>query len=144
MTCFPPVTWRVGLGAAILVVLAGCKPQVKLVPAAGTFTIGGKPAGNITLQFMPDTMQGNGGPTSFATTDAEGKFTLRTYDNREGAVPGAHVVTLVDLDEERPAQGSAPTRPPRLDSKYAMAASAPRVTVAEGQALSIDVPPPGR
>lgn len=144
MTPFATVPRRAALCAVAVVVLAGCKPQVKLVPATGTFTIGGKPAGNITLQFMPDTMQGNAGPTSYATTDAEGKFTLRTYDNREGAVPGAHVVTLVDLDEERPAQGSAPTRAPRLDAKYSMAASAPRVTVGEGQPLAIDVPPPGR
>lgn len=144
MTCFPRMPLRHALWALVVVGLVGCKPQVKLVPATGTFTIGGKPAGNITLQFMPDTMQGNAGPTSYATTDAEGKFTLRTYDNRDGAVPGAHVVTLVDLDEERPAQGSAPTRAPRLDAKYSMAASAPRVTVAEGQSLSIDVPPPGR
>ncbi|MFZ4731003.1 MAG: hypothetical protein ACOYK7_00525 [Pirellulales bacterium] len=122
----------------------GCKPQIKLVPAIGTFTIGGKPAGNITVQFMPDVSQKNGGPTSYATTDAEGRFTLRTYDNRDGAVPGAHVVTAVDLDEERPAQGQERTRPVRLDAKYSMAAQGIRVTVEEGKPLTIDVPPAGR
>jgi len=135
-----------GVVAALLVALlaVGCKPQVKLVPAGGTFTIEGKPAGNITVQFMPDVSQKANGPTSYATTDGEGRFTLRTYDNREGAVPGPHVVTAVDLDEERPAQGQERTRPVRLDAKYSMAAQGIRVTVEEGKPLTIDVPPPGR
>jgi len=146
---------RVGLTALAVACLltASCKPQIKLVPAGGTFTIGGKPAGNITLQFMPeyakpDAASGakgaGGGPTSYATTDAEGRFTLRTYDNRDGAVPGPHLVTAVDLDEERPAQGKERTRPPRLDSKYSMGAYAIRVSVEEGKPLTIDVPPPAR
>jgi hypothetical protein len=122
----------------------GCKPQIKLVPASGTFTIGGKPAGNITVQFMPDVSQKNGGPTSYATTDAEGRFVLRTYDNRDGAVPGPHLVTAVDLDEERPAQGQERSRPVRLDAKYSMAAQGIRISVEEGKPLTIDVPPAGR
>lgn len=135
-----------GVAAALLVALlaVGCKPQVKLVPAGGTFTIGGKPAGNITVQFMPDVSQKGNGPTSYATTDGEGRFTLRTYDNREGAVPGPHLVTAVDLDEERPAQGQERTRPVRLDAKYSMAAQGIRISVEEGKPLTIDVPPPGR
>lgn len=138
--------------AAMCIPTTACKPQIKLVPCSGTFSIGGKPAGNITLQFMPEyakpaatgTKGAGGGPTSYATTDAEGRFTLRTYDNRDGAVPGPHLVTAVDLDEERPAQGKERTRPPRLDSKYSMGAYAIRVSVEEGKPLTIDVPPPAR
>lgn len=141
-----PRRWCGGFAflALLSAVAAGCKPQIKLVPAAGTFTIGGKPAGNITVQFMPDVSQKGNGPTSYATTDGEGRFTLRTYDNREGAVPGPHVVTAVDLDEERPAQGQERTRPIRLDAKYSMVAQGIRVTVEEGKPLTIDVPPAGR
>jgi hypothetical protein len=145
---FPAGQRRWCTGFAIVALLSavtlGCKPQIKLVPAAGTFTIGGKPAGNITVQFMPDVSQKGNGPTSYATTDGEGRFTLRTYDNRAGAVPGPHVVTAVDLDEERPAQGQERTRPVRLDAKYSMAAQGIRVTVEEGKPLTIDVPPAGR
>ncbi|VTR99323.1 DUF4198 domain-containing protein [Tuwongella immobilis] len=100
--------------------MTGCGDPYKLVPAQGVVQIDGKPAGNITVQLMPDSLRGAEGPTSFGTTDATGKFTLRTYDGRDGAVIGPHLVTLVDNDEERPAQGKAPTRAPRLASRFAI------------------------
>ncbi|NBV44377.1 MAG: hypothetical protein EBR86_01750 [Planctomycetia bacterium] len=135
---------RMVVVALVGLLTIGCKPQIKLVPASGTFTIGGQPAGNITVQFMPDVSQKNSGPTSYATTDAAGRFTLRTYDNREGAVPGAHLVTAVDLEEERPAQGQERSRPVRLDAKYSMAAQGIRISVEEGKPLTMDVPQAGR
>jgi len=108
---------------AVLVAVAGCGDSVTLVPAEGVVTINGTPAPNISIQFMPDSLAGGAGPTSFAVTDAAGKFSLKTNDGRDGAVPGTHVVVLSDVDEERPAQGQRSKRrfSSRLDAKYGIA-----------------------
>ena len=109
--------------AAVLGAAAGCGESVKLVPAEGVVTINGQKAANISIQFMPDVLANGSGPTSFGVTDAEGRFQLKTYDGKDGAVPGTHVVVLVDVDEERPAQGRPPKRAfaSRLDPKYSTA-----------------------
>lgn len=135
-----------GLFASVLLVLtlAGCggAAKVKVVPAEGIVKIGGKPAANIMIQFLPDTRSGLTGPSSSATTDAEGKFKLIAQDGREGAVLGTHMVMLVDQDEERPPQGQAPKRKPRLDSNYAapMTSKLTAEVKEGGGPIVIDVP----
>jgi hypothetical protein len=129
-----------GLG---VVVSAGCgdpNERYTLVAASGVFKIDGSPAGNVTLQFMPDTARGGRGPTSFATTDSEGRFQLKTYDGRDGAAVGPHVVILADQEEERPAQGQPMRKPPRIDSKYATAAGGLTAEVKEGTPIVLDIP----
>jgi hypothetical protein len=109
--------------AAVLGAVAGCGESVKLVPAEGVLTINGQKAANVSIQFMPDVMSKGNGPTSYAVTDADGKFRLKTYDGLDGAVAGPHLVVLVDLDEERTPQGKQPKRAfaSRIDPKYAVA-----------------------
>jgi hypothetical protein len=108
----------------IAVTLAGCsrQPAYKLVPAKGVVKIKGKPAANIMINSMPDIMAGNNGPTSNAVTNINGEFELKTNDQKSGAVAGRHIITLFDMDEERPEQGTQATKPPRIDSKYSTAA----------------------
>jgi hypothetical protein len=127
----------------LIAVAAGCgdrNDRFTLVPAEGVLKIDGRPAANITIQFMPDVARGGRGPTSFATTDAEGKFQLKTYDGRDGAVEGAHIVILADQDEERPAQGQPLRKTPRLDSKYSTAAGGLTAEVKKGTPITLDVP----
>ena len=129
------------LGLVVLLA-AGCGGEKeRVIPAEGVVKIGGKPAANIVVQFMPDTRAGGKGPSSSATTDAEGKFRLTTQDGRDGAVVGRHMVVLVDAEEERPRQGEAPKKAPRLDGKYAAPMSSGLTAdVAEGTPITIDVP----
>jgi hypothetical protein len=119
------------LGLGLLA--AGCGGGPKVVPAEGVVKINGKEAGNIAIQFQPDGLKGGLGPTSFASTDAEGKFRLRTSDGRDGAVVGTHLVILTDELEDRPAQGSrgAP-KPPRVAAKFSLPTSPLRLEVKEG------------
>jgi hypothetical protein len=121
-------------GALVLLtlLLAGCGDRVKLVPVEGVVKINGQPAANVSVQFQPDGLKGNKGPTSFANTDGEGKFRLKTFDGRDGAVVGAHRVVLADLDEDRPAQGQPMTRPPRLNAQYTLPNSGLQVEVKAG------------
>ncbi len=111
---------RRGLAAVVAVAalaLAGCGgPGYSLVPAGGVVKINGVPAPNVSVQFLP---VGQTGPTSYGSTDAEGRFTLKTAEGSDGAIAGKHKVTLVDQEEERPAQGQVAKRKPRMSDKLA-------------------------
>lgn len=134
-----------GVLCTALALAIGCGSKVKLVPAEGTLKIGGKAAANVAVQFLPDATKGASGPTSYGTTDSEGKFRLKTYDGQDGAVPGPHTVILADHDEERPPQGKPVTKWPRLDSKYTTGAGGLRAEVpAGGGSVSLEVPAAGR
>lgn len=131
------------VGAWLCIIAAsGCSGDgEKLVPAEGIVLIDGKPAANISVQFMPDVLQGGKGPTSFGTTDAEGKFKLQTNAGRLGAVPGPHKVTLTDDEDERPTQGQEAKKLPRLDPKYSTATGGLSIEVkGDGQPIKIELP----
>lgn len=74
-------------GAATL----GCRPagSVPTVPASGRLVYAGKPLAQIDVVFTP-----SHGRRGFATTDADGRFSISTFARGDGAVPGRHVVTL--------------------------------------------------
>ena len=102
------------VGTLVVTVAGGCTSRDErytLVPAEGVLKIDGRPAANIAVQFMPDVMRGARGPTSYATTDAEGKFQLKTYDGRDGTVEGPHIVILADQEEDRPPRDSRRAKP---------------------------------
>jgi hypothetical protein len=125
-----------------LISVVGCGDTSEIVPASGTLTVGGEPLENISVTFMPDVTAGNSGPTSFGTTDANGHFDLTTSHNQPGAVVGPHVVTLVDQDEQRPEQGQAVTRPPRIDSRYSITSSGLEATVEAGEEIELSIAAP--
>lgn len=113
--------------------IIGCGSSAPmLVPAEGVVLIDGEPAADISVQFLPDEIEGELRPTSYGVTDADGRFTLKTYDQGDGAVVGGHNVILVDTLEERPAQGEEFSRPPRLDSGYSTITGGLRAVVTEG------------
>jgi hypothetical protein len=58
------------------------------VPAAGTVTYQGQPVETGTIQFVP----ANGRAASGAIEN--GKFTLSTNGNDDGAIPGTHQVSV--------------------------------------------------
>jgi len=120
---------------------SGCAKPVKLVPVEGVIEIGGKPAEGIVVQFLPQASEGEKRPTSFATTGADGTFQLSTYDGKPGAVEGTHNILLADTLEERPAQGSRASKPPRLDSRFGTITGGLTATVSEGgEPIKVQVP----
>src|SRR4030095_13749456 len=63
----------------------------KTVPAKGIVTLDGKPVDGAQVILVPD----KGGNTgAFGTTDSGGWFSLRAYDEKEGAIPGAYKVQV--------------------------------------------------
>jgi hypothetical protein len=87
-----------GLGLALAVALVGCDsggaPTEKVT---GTVTAKGQPVSQATVTFTPE----NGRPAS-GVTDAQGKFTLSTFKEGDGAVPGTHNVAIIPFKGEGP------------------------------------------
>lgn len=75
-----------------LVLLSGCGGESRptLAKASGTVTYKGKGIENLAVEFTP----AEGRPAS-GKTDAQGKFTLTTFDPDDGAVLGEHKVSVV-------------------------------------------------
>lgn len=124
------------------ILCGGCsKPGPKLVPAKGIITVKGKAAGGIAIQFLPDVKESADGvfPSSQAISKEDGSFELYTMDNQPGAVVGPHKIVLVDSEEERPEQGKAATKPPRIDPGYAVAGKL-TATVTEGKLIELVIP----
>jgi len=88
--------WAAPALALACMVAAGCggkSGEIPAVPAAGTVTIKGKPVANGTIQLVPD----NGRPATGPIKD--GKFTVSTYTEGDGAVAGKHKVALFVVEE---------------------------------------------
>lgn len=106
---------RFWLPVLLLGLLFGCEKGPEVAEVTGTVTVGGKPLEGVLVKFLPDPVSGTSGPSSFATTNAEGKFDL-VYDKQNdlhGAVVGWHRVFLMD-----PAREDRPPGPLRLRPEY--------------------------
>lgn len=88
------------LMSCLLLSLAGCgggasENTLEVYPVSGTVTVDGEPMQGISVTFFPEgTTKGNGG---FGATDAEGKFTLKDRDQRDGVAEGTYRVLLTRL-----------------------------------------------
>jgi len=82
---------------AVLLVLSvfGCAQGTKTVPVSGVVTLDSKPLAEANLTFQPATEGKIAGAGSFAFTDANGAYSLRTADSDQpGAVVGKHRVEI--------------------------------------------------
>jgi hypothetical protein len=118
-----PVCSRALRPVAMAVVLAclapfGCsRPQRPLPPlgrVTGVVTLDGKPLARAAVAFVPYE-RGNG---AYATTDAEGRYTLRYTAHNEGAVVGRNRVEIRTGGEGRDADGNLVETPEQLPARY--------------------------
>ena len=98
--------------AILILVAAGCRNDTGTVPVAGVLKLDGQPLKEASIQFVP---QGSGRDAT-ATTDANGKFTMSTYEPRDGALPGSYKVVITPFV-------AAETSPEGASSEDAMAAA---------------------
>jgi hypothetical protein len=86
------------LGAAALAafLLAGCRgePLAKLAPVRGKVVFKNKPVSAAEIYFLPDGSKGNQGSMATSVLQEDGSFTMITYPDRPGVMPGAYKVTL--------------------------------------------------
>lgn len=90
MAIIRPAIRRFGIPLAGLVLLAlsGCGSDgPEIVSVSGTVTRGGNPVKNLTINFVPE-----GGRPSWATTAADGSYTLHYTRDQDGACVGKHKV----------------------------------------------------
>jgi hypothetical protein len=113
---------RAGLFALLLVCLCGCRgngPKSKLAPVRGRVLFKDQAVTAAEIYFNPDAGQGNQGSMASSVLQEDGTFTMVTYPDREGVMPGAYKVTL-----------GLGRRPDRELDKYRTLASTPlNVTV---------------
>lgn len=74
---------------AFIIISVGCDRGLQLGPAEGTVTLDGQPMEGASVIFT----HVEGGPAATGSTDAQGRFKLRSV-NREGAKVGEHKVTI--------------------------------------------------
>ena len=85
---------RVGNCLAIICLLAtlGCGSKgshlPKTVPASGVVTLDGKPVDGAQVVLVPP--PGGGTTGASGVTDSSGRFSLRAYVDKDGAIPGTY------------------------------------------------------
>ena len=110
------MTYRRTLGLwlpMICLAIAGCgRTGTETLKAGGTVTYHKKPLADVCVTFTPES-----GRPATGETDAEGRFTLSTFQPDDGAVPGKHNVSI--------SPSGAPTMPGTAEAKRATAKVAP-------------------
>lgn len=97
--------------------IAGCGRPDGLVPVSGTVTMDGVPLEGAFVMFHPQPgVNGNGGN---ASTDATGKFTMRSPQGKRGIFPGDYSITVsrrkpTAQQEEQMKEAKARGRPPMI------------------------------
>jgi hypothetical protein len=121
-------TLAVGLA---LVAIAGCgggdADELPTVRVSGILTVEGKPVSQATVHFVP----AKGRPATGIVKD--GKFTLTTYNEGDGVIPGKNRVS-VEVVEEVPTKDGDTT---------AKSLIAPKFINPDTSGLQIDVPQAG-
>jgi hypothetical protein len=78
-----------------LVLASGCGADTshlpKTVPAVGVVTLDGKPLDGAQVVFVGEAANSTG---AFGATDANGRFSLRAFTEKEGVVPGSYKVQV--------------------------------------------------
>ena len=99
--------------------LLGCGDTAgtPLVPVSGRVMMDNKPVAHATVLFTPQSKPGGEmGPLAIGTTDAAGRYTLKTVikgRDFEGAVPGKHHVQIAGVDRTVGARAKASNQVPR-------------------------------
>jgi hypothetical protein len=104
---------------AMFALCSGCNSgSAGAVKAGGRVTVVGTPVEGLAVTFIPEN-----GPHASGVTDADGRFTLTTDSQGDGAVPGAHKVSVTEVTGAAPppmpgtpeaAAGTPPAKVPAL------------------------------
>lgn len=113
--------WSLVSALVLLLGTLGCGGggEFGVASAGGTVTLNGQPVPDLMIAFTPQTPAdgSNPGKSASGRTDAQGKFTLSTYDTDDGAIVGSHQVTIyLDATDPTP-PGRLPADPFILEVK---------------------------
>ena len=88
---------------AVLVVIAGCSAGAnhpETFAVSGKVTLGGEPVEGATVTFVPADSQGQ---SAVGVTKGGGVYTLKTFSDGNGALPGKYNVKIVQFEESNAA-----------------------------------------
>lgn len=110
--------------ALIIALAGGCNgSEHTLVPVTGRVTQNDKPVVNASITFQPMALSSdnlNPGPGSFGRTDADGRYSLRTFDlsDQVGAVVGKHRVTVRPNKQANLSDAAGETKSPEIPAAF--------------------------
>lgn len=131
---------------AMATTIGGCGPSTpKTYPVSGTVTLDGKALPGATVTFISDAASNKAAAT---TTDAQGKYSMSTFKQGDGAVPGSYKITVAKYQrgaEESPYGDKPPEpveqTPEAISAAYGKGYSGPpKGNVAKGPKEWNDVP----
>ncbi|MCO6045968.1 hypothetical protein NG895_18875 [Aeoliella sp. ICT_H6.2] len=134
------LTFKTLLTCLVVAFIAGCesKPEGRMTvyPTTGSVTVDGSSAEGVKIVLYgatPD-LQGPGTVAPYAITDAEGKFSLTSYESNDGAPAGSFKVCAIWPEPTPPDADEEFFEPEdRLKGKYETPDSTPlQTTVEEG------------
>lgn len=122
---------------------AGCRGS-RTSPVNGVVLLDGKPLADASVQFISE----SDGRTATGQTDQEGKFSMSTYEPRDGVLPGSYkVVVSPPMGTPDPAKYSTAEDAMTGASKAAKKSTAPefpqKYTRADQTPLKQEVPVTG-
>lgn len=79
--------------AILLAALAGCSDSVDRVPVKGKVFVDGQPLTHGVVQVVPE-----GARPAYGELNAEGEYSLMTFKENDGTVPGVHPVTVTAIE----------------------------------------------
>jgi hypothetical protein len=133
---------RLLLALVATLVLAGCQrgPSMPaVVPVKGKVLLpGGEPLRGGRLNFLPKNPAGLGGIEPFADIGQDGTFSVTTYQENDGAIPGTYVVTITPVNFK--AKGGNPVRLPnaaQIPNKYLEEATSDLTADIKGEATDL-------
>lgn len=88
---------RVLAAGGLLAAMVGCSGGPEFAPVSGVVTLDGKPYAKAVVSFQPIGTSDNPNPGrgSSAYTDENGRFVLKSDNDRDGAVVGKHRVRIM-------------------------------------------------
>lgn len=96
-----------GLSILLLVLLAvplvGCGGGAGTIAVTGLVTHNSSPLADADVSFIPES-----GRPAYGRTDSSGRFTLTTFEQGDGAMPGKHTVTIMKSEELKAATDANP------------------------------------
>jgi len=114
----------------LLLIVPGCGGQdrPKTVSVKGTVLYKGVALTDANVEFVPE----SGRPAS-GTTDANGEFTLTTFENNDGVIPGQHMITVQKLQKNESTDPYAEQKS-LIPTKYSQLRTTPLTqTVTDGE-----------
>ena len=118
---------------ALFVFVLGCgETKEKVYPTEGKLLIGGAPAANVFVLFNPVNSKQDAKRPS-ATTEADGRFQLTTFEALDGGPVGDYTVTLLYEPVSSPLT-RAKGKPPQIPATYNKVETSPLKAKIEAKA----------